>query len=254
MVEVESITKRFGVVVAVKDASFTLQTGELAGFLGPNGAGKSTLLRMLATYLCPDAGRVRIDGLDAVQHPIEVRRRVGYLPGDNPLYHEMRTDRFLAFLAKAHGYEGEGLRERLGWVTEACALQEALRKRIKECSTGFRKRIGLAGALIHDPPVLLLDEPTHGLDPLQVLAFRDLLRNLKERRTIILSSHVVSEVAEVSDRILIIHQGALLADGPLAALCAREGLARPDLQALFAHLVGRRASGEGARSESTHAR
>ncbi|MBI4603014.1 MAG: ATP-binding cassette domain-containing protein, partial [Planctomycetes bacterium] len=191
------------------------------------------------TYLYPSAGRLLVDGVDAVKHPLDVRRRIGYLAGDTPLYHQMRTDRFLAFLGRAHGFEGEALRERLRWVTEACGLAEALPKRIKECSTGFRKRIGLAGALIHDPDVLLLDEPTHGLDPLQVLAFRDLLGKLKPGRTILLSSHVISEVAHVADRVLIIHQGVLLADGALRELCAREELPETDLEGLFVRLVGR---------------
>jgi ABC-2 type transport system ATP-binding protein len=236
---VESVTRRFGRTTAVDDVSFQLGHGELVGFVGPNGAGKSTMLRMLATYLHPDVGRVTVCGHDTVREPLAVRSRVGYLPGDTPLYPEMRVDRFLAFVANAHGLRGPTLRERLGHVVEACALAEVLRKRVKECSTGFRKRIGLATALIHDPAVLLLDEPTHGLDPLQVLSFRELLAGLRSERAILLSSHVVSEVAHLADRVLILHAGRLLADGVLADLCARESLGERDLEGLFVRLVRR---------------
>jgi len=237
MISVESVTKRFGNVTAVRGVSFHLERDEIVGFVGPNGAGKSTLLKMLATYIYPTSGRLMIDGIDVAQRPLEVRRRIGYLAGDTPLYPEMRADRFLAFLAGAHGYAGAALAERLRRVSESCGLAEALPKRIKECSTGYRKRIGLAGALIHDPEVILLDEPTHGLDPIQVLAFRDLLRRLRPDRTILLSSHVISEVAQIADRLLIIHEGALLADGRLETLCSREGLPANDIEGLFVSLV-----------------
>lgn len=237
MITVEAVTKRFGSLTAVNQVSFSLNRNEIVGFVGPNGAGKSTLLRMLSTYLYPTSGRLLVDGLDVVKQPLEVRRKIGYLAGDTPLYHEMRTDRFLAFLARSHGYSGAKLEERLRWVTESCALADALPKRIKECSTGFRKRIGLAGALIHDPQVIILDEPTHGLDPLQVLAFRDLVRNLKTGRTILLSSHIIAEVAQIADRFLLIHDGHLLADGTLKDLCVREGLPEKDIEGLFVKLV-----------------
>ena len=237
MITVDAVTKRFGSLIAVSSVSFTLGRDEIVGFVGPNGAGKSTLLKMLATYLYPTSGRLLIDGVDAVKSPLEVRQKIGYLPGDTPLYQEMRTDRYLAFVGQAHGLTGAALKARLQWVTEACGLADALGKRVKECSTGYRKRIGLAGALIHDPPVILLDEPTHGLDPLQVLAFRELLRKLRPGRTILLSSHIISEVAQLADRLLLIHAGSLLADGPVLELCEKESIAGGDLEALFLHLV-----------------
>lgn len=237
MIAVESVTKSFGRLQAVRDVSFELGRDQIAGFVGPNGAGKSTLLRLLATYLAPTAGRLSIDGLDVVRRPLEVRRRLGYLSGDTPLYFEMRADRFLAFVGRTHGLHGARLRARLEAVVDSCALDEALGKRIKECSTGFRKRLGLAAALIHDPDVLILDEPTHGLDPLQVLAFREMLRRLRPGRTILLSSHVISEVATVADRLLVIYKGELLADGTIPELCHREGL-DGDLEALFVRLIG----------------
>lgn len=233
MIRVDAVTKRFGRVAAVDAVSFELRRGELVGFLGPNGAGKSTLLRLLATFLMPDSGRVLVDGLDTAKQPLEVRRRVGYLPGDTPLYAAMRVLSFLDFVGRAHGLDGQRLRERRQAVIDGCGLEPVLGKRVQECSTGFRKRIGLAAALIHDPPVLLLDEPTHGLDPLQVVVFRGLLRQLKAERTILLSSHTIAEVAQVADRLLILHQGRLLADGAVPELCARHGAPPADLEGLF---------------------
>jgi ABC-2 type transport system ATP-binding protein len=250
MISVDSVTKCFGSLTAVNQVSFQLGRDEIVGFVGPNGAGKSTLLKMLATYLYPTSGRLLVDGVDAVARPLDVRRKIGYLAGDTPLYHEMRADRFLAFLGRAHGLAGARLEERLRWVVEACALQDALPKRIKECSTGYRKRIGLAGALIHDPQVIILDEPTHGLDPLQVLAFRDLVRSLRPGRTILLSSHIITEVAQIADRFLLIHDGHLLADGTLETLCQREGLPAKDIEGLFVKLVG---DYEARRKEVRHA-
>ncbi|MBI4585997.1 MAG: ATP-binding cassette domain-containing protein [Planctomycetes bacterium] len=249
MIRVETVTKYYGPLKAVEEVSFEVGRDQIVGFVGPNGAGKSTVLKMLATYLLPTSGRLSVDGFDAVKRPLEVRRRIGYLPGDTPLYQDMRADRFLAFIGKAHGLSGAGLSRRLEAAIEACRLEETLSKRIKECSTGFRKRIGLAASLIHDPEVLLLDEPTHGLDPLQVLAFRELLRKLRPGRAILLSSHVISEVAAVSDGVLIIHNGRLLADGKLAELCQREGLPGSDLEGLFVHLVRK---GTGQNMDGNH--
>jgi ABC-2 type transport system ATP-binding protein len=243
MIRVDAVTKRFGRVAAVDAVSFALRRGELVGFLGPNGAGKSTLLRLLATFLMPDSGRVLVEDLDAAVQPLEVRRRVGYLPGDTPLYAAMRVASFLDFVGRAHGLDGPLLRARRQAVVDSCGLEAVLGKRVQECSTGFRKRIGLAAALIHDPPVLLLDEPTHGLDPLQVVAFRGLLRQLKAERTILLSSHTIAEVAQVADRLLILHQGRLLADGAVPELCARHGAAPTDLEGLFLAVL--RGAGDG---------
>ena len=237
MITAESVTKRFGELAAVNDASFSLGRDEIVGFVGPNGAGKSTLLKMLSTFLRPTSGRVVVDGIDAAKQPLEVRRRVGYLGGDTPLYQEMRADRFLEFIAKAHGLRGARLRERLDWVIENCGIAPALPKKVKECSTGFRKRIGLAAALVHDPHVILLDEPTHGLDPLQVVSFRELLKRLRPGRTILLSSHVIAEVAAICDRLLIIHEGNLLADGTLKELCQKMELSEGDLEGLFIRLI-----------------
>jgi len=237
LISVESVTRRFGSLTAVKQVSFELQRDELVGFVGPNGAGKSTLLKMLATFLYPTAGRISIDGLDVVNDSLAVRRMVGYLPGDTPLYQEMRTDRFLEFIGRARGLRGSRLKERLEWVVGACGLEQVLQQRVKECSTGYRKRIGLGAALIHDPEVILLDEPTHGLDPLQVVSFRALLEQLRPGRVILLSSHIISEVAAICDRLLIIHDGNLLADGTLETIRDSKGVEGDDLEELFMNLI-----------------
>ena len=237
MISVESVTKQFGSLTAVNRVSFKLERDEIAGFVGPNGAGKSTVLKMLSTYLYPTSGKLFVDGLDVVKQPLAVRRKVGYLAGDTPLYREMRTDRFLEFMGKAHGLTGGRLKKQLEWVVDACSLETALPKRVKECSSGFRKRIGLAAALIHDPEVILLDEPTHGLDPLQILSFRDLLGRLRAGRVIFMSSHIISEVATICDRLLMIHDGHLLANGTLESIRKQEKLGEADLEDLFLHLV-----------------
>ena len=237
MISVESVTRRFGSLTAVKQVSFELRRDELVGFVGPNGAGKSTLLKMLATFLYPTAGRISIDGLDVVNDSLAVRRKVGYLPGDTPLYQEMRTDRFLEFIGRARGLSGSRLKERLEWIVGACGLEQVLPQRVKECSTGYRKRIGLGAALIHDPEVILLDEPTHGLDPLQVVSFRALLEQLRPGRVILLSSHIISEVAAICDRLLIIHDGNLLADGTLETIRESKGVEGDDLEELFMNLI-----------------
>lgn len=221
MIRVQEVCRDYGEVRAVDRVSFEIGPGEIVGFLGPNGAGKSTLLKMLGTYLPPTSGRLEVAGFDAVREPLEVRARLGYLPEHNALFETMRVERLLRFMGAARGLEGAVLRERLAWVTEAMTLGEVLRRRVAECSKGFRQRIGLACALIHDPPVLLLDEPTHGLDPLQVVAFRDFVRGLAEGRAILFSSHVLAEVAEISDRLLVLQRGRLCLDEGVASLRAR---------------------------------
>jgi len=222
MILVERVTKRYGATTAVDDVSFSVRPGEIVGFLGPNGAGKSTLLKILSTYLPPDSGRVRIAGFDTVSQSLGARRNLGYLPEHNALFEGMRVDRFLQFIARARGLSREETAARLGPVIERCGLGSVLRHIVAECSKGYRQRIGLAAALVHDPPVLLLDEPTHGLDPLQVVAFRDFIHELRDRagaaqrdRAILFSSHILSEVAQICDRLLVIQHGRLVADAPL---------------------------------------
>ena len=232
MIEVQHATRRYGPLVAVDDASFTVAPGEIVGFLGANGAGKSTLLKMLSTYLAPSAGRLAIAGHDTQKAPLAARRELGYLPEHNALFESMRVDRFLRFIARVRGLSRERERERGAWVSDRCGLAPVLAKRIRECSKGFRQRIGLAAALLDDPRVLLLDEPTHGLDPLQVVAFRGFLHELRPGRAILFSSHILAEVAAISDRLLVIDHGRIVLDAPVAELRARAEREGRDLEAL----------------------
>ena len=237
MMHVDNVTRRYGSLTAVDQVSFDVETNEIIGFVGPNGAGKSTMLKMLSTFLLPTEGQIAVDGFDVVENPLAVRRRIGYLSGDTPLYREMRVDKFLRFIGRARGLEGEALEQGFEWAVDVCGLDAVLLQRVDECSTGFRQRIGLATALIHDPPILLLDEPTHGFDPMQVMAFRDMLMRLKTDRAILFSTHIIADVEAVSDRVLIIHQGQLLGDGRIADLAEQNDISGAGLEALFAHLV-----------------
>ncbi len=221
MISVEHVTKRYGATLAVDDVSFRVARGEVVGFLGPNGAGKSTVLRMLSTWLVPDSGTVAVAGHDTRKEPLGARRALGYLPEHNALYETMRVDRFLAFVGRMHGLDGTRLAERTSWVVEACQLGAVLAKKIQHCSKGFRQRVGVAAALIHDPPVVLLDEPTHGLDPLQVALFLEFVRGLAKAHAVLFSTHVLSEAVAVADRLLVIHAGRLLLDAPVAEMRER---------------------------------
>ena len=237
MIVLDDVTRRYGQLTAVDRVSFEVGQDEIVGFVGPNGAGKSTVLKMLSTYIHPTAGRITVDGLDVRQHALEVRRRLGYLSGDTPLYQHMRVDEFIRFIGEARGLRDDDLEEGLGRVIDLCGIESVLSQRIVECSTGFRQRVGLATALIHDPSILLLDEPTHGFDPMQVIAFRDTLRQLKPGRAILFSTHIVADVEAISDRVLIIHQGRLLAHGTIAQLGEQIESPGASLEEIFAHLV-----------------
>ncbi|RME04155.1 MAG: ATP-binding cassette domain-containing protein [Planctomycetota bacterium] len=222
MIVVKDVSKWYGSTRALGGVSFRIMRGEIVGFLGPNGAGKSTMMRILTTYLRPDVGEVRVCDLDVEESPLEVRRRVGYLPEMNPLYEEMRVDSFLRFIGRARGLRGSFLRTRLEEVVEGCGLGEKFRKPIYTLSKGFRQRVGLAQAMIHQPDVLILDEPTSGLDPNQILEIRRLIRQMGEERTVLLSTHILQEVQAVCDRVLIIHRGEIVADDLLVRLQERE--------------------------------
>ncbi|MBK33941.1 MAG: multidrug ABC transporter ATP-binding protein [Gemmatimonadetes bacterium] len=236
-IELESVSKYFRDFCAVDDVSFGVDREEIVGFVGPNGAGKSTCLKMLATYLTPTRGKVAVEGLDSVESSLGVRRRIGYLSGDTPLYAQMRVDRLVRFVAEARGLEGGDLRTGIERVVEVCGIEPVMTKRVSACSTGFRQRVGLATALVHDPAVLILDEPTHGFDPIQVLAFRETLEGLKAGRAILFSSHIIQEVSALSDRIVIINEGRILADGPPGELAKEAGRETTEMDEVFAHFV-----------------
>jgi ABC-2 type transport system ATP-binding protein len=218
MIEVRGLSKSFGTMKALDDVSFRLDRGEILGFLGPNGAGKSTTMKIVTTFLAPDGGSVTVDGVDVLEHPLEVRRRIGYLPENVPLYLDMNIHEYLSFVGAARGLAGARLRERLDWCVEACGLRTEYRKNIGELSKGYKQRTGLAQALIHDPDILILDEPTSGLDPLQILGIRDLIKSLAGHKTIIFSTHILQEVSPVTDRVVIINEGRIIADGTVADL------------------------------------
>ncbi|NVO30031.1 gliding motility-associated ABC transporter ATP-binding subunit GldA [Hymenobacter lapidiphilus] len=220
MVEVQHLTKTFGSQAAVDDISFSVGKGEILGFLGPNGAGKSTTMKMALGYLPPSAGTVVVEGFDVRTAPLEVRRRVGYLPEHNPLYLDMYVHEYLEFIGSVHGLGGSSLRQRVRQLVDRVGLGREQNKLIGALSKGYRQRVGLAQALIHDPGVLILDEPTTGLDPNQIGEIRQLIRELGQDKTVIFSTHILPEVAALCSRAVIISRGRLVADSPVAELGA----------------------------------
>jgi ABC-2 type transport system ATP-binding protein len=213
MIEVQNLTKRYYDVVAVDDISFQVGNGEIVGFLGPNGAGKSTTLKILTCFMPATSGTARVADLDVFRDSMKVRERIGYLPENVPLYPDMRVQEYLYFRGRLKGLKHGRVKERIEEVCEVCGLKDMKRRLVGQLSKGYRQRVGLADVLIHDPPILLLDEPTGGLDPTQRKEVRDLIGRLGEDRTILLSSHILAEVEPVCTRVLIIKKGKIIADG-----------------------------------------
>jgi len=242
MIEVSHLTKQYPGRVAVDDVSFTVNPGEIVGFLGPNGAGKSTTMRILSGYLPATGGTVRVAGHDVAAAPLEVRRHIGYLPESCPLYGEMRVDEYLRFRARLKGVPRGKLKTRLAAVKEQCAITDVGHRIIGQLSKGYRQRVGLAESLVHEPDLLILDEPTIGLDPHQIRLVRALITSLAERHTILLSTHILSEVEMTCRRVLIINKGRIVAsDTPDRLRRRMEGEA-----VLAAELRGPRAEIESA--------
>ncbi len=221
MISVTSLTKRFSHQVAVDGISFLVPKGQILGLLGPNGAGKSTTMKMMTGYLAPSSGRISIAGHDVLTDSLAVRRSLGYLPENNPLYDEMNVLDHLMFAVRMRDIPAMEVRDRLRRVIGVCGLEEVLDKNAGELSKGYRQRLGLAQAIVHDPPVLILDEPTSGLDPNQIREIRELIRRLGEEKTLILSTHILPEVQSTCDRILIMNRGRLVADGSPEELTAQ---------------------------------
>ncbi|MEO1237402.1 MAG: ABC transporter ATP-binding protein, partial [Planctomycetota bacterium] len=221
MLAAHHLTKTYGPTLAVDDLSLELQRGQIVGFLGPNGAGKSTTIRMLTGFLPPTSGRATLDGHDVTTATTAARRKLGYLPESNPLYPEMRVDEYLHFCGQLHGMTRGARRARMDEVTDRCGLSALRRRTIGRLSKGNRQRVGLASALLHEPPVLVLDEPTSGLDPNQIGQVRGLIRELAGKHTVLLSSHILPEVQRVADRVVIIAQGKIVADGTVDELRRR---------------------------------
>ena len=212
MIQMQKLTKRFGGKLAVDSVSLQVGPGEVLGFLGPNGAGKSTTMKMLTGYLQPTAGSISVCGHDILEDTLDAQATIGYLPEGAPLYEDMSTRSFLEFIAQVRGYRGKEKTERLSRVVDVMGLRSVLNQRIETLSKGFRRRVGLAQAILHDPRVLILDEPTDGLDPNQKHHVRDMIRGLSEDKIVIISTHILEEVTAVCSRAVIIHEGRIVAD------------------------------------------
>jgi gliding motility-associated transport system ATP-binding protein len=221
VIEVEHITKRYGRVTAVDDVSFRVERGEILGFLGPNGAGKTTTMRILTGYMPPTDGRATVAGYDVFTHPVEAKRRTGYLPETPPLYPDMTVREYLDFVARIKGVTPKEQKDRVAAVMKRAHIDDVAAKHCSKLSKGYRQRVGLAQALIHNPEVLILDEPTAGLDPKQIIETRDLIRGLAGDHTIVLSTHILPEVAQTCQRVVIINKGRVVAVDTPEGLTAR---------------------------------
>ncbi|QTN33168.1 ABC transporter ATP-binding protein [Akkermansiaceae bacterium] len=211
MIEATNLSKRYGRHLAVRDVSFSVARGEIVGFLGPNGAGKTTTLRMLTGYLPPSGGSARIADFDIFRQSIEARKRIGYMPENVPLYDDMRVREYLSFRARIKGLSNSDARRRVSHVIDTCGLEGVRRKMIKTLSKGYRQRVGLADALVHQPDLLILDEPTNGLDPIQIRQIRELIKHLSLNHTVLISTHILSEVEMIANRVIIIDGGKIKA-------------------------------------------
>jgi ABC-2 type transport system ATP-binding protein len=211
MISVQNLTKTFGDRIAVNNVSFNVQKGEILGFLGPNGAGKTTTMRIITGFIPPTEGRVTIDNMDILEHPFEVKKKIGYMPEQPPLYYDMTVRECLGFVAEVHGMRGSRIDSSMNHVAELCGISQMLNRLTGNLSKGYRQRVGLAQALIHDPEILILDEPTAGLDPRQIIDIRNLIKDLGKERTVILSSHILPEVTNTCKRIAVINNGNLMA-------------------------------------------
>ena len=234
MIEVRELSKQYGDVTAVDGVTFKAESGQITGFLGPNGAGKTTTMRMLTCFLPPSSGTATVDGFDTAEASLEVRRRIGYLPELPPLYHDMTAESYLDFVAKIKGVPSPQLRSRLDETMEKTGITHVARTVIGQLSKGYKQRVGLAQALVHNPPVLILDEPTVGLDPKQIIEIRETIKSLRGDHTIILSTHIPPEVSMTCDKIVIINNGRIVGEGSPESLTAqlREG------EVLRAQVVG----------------
>jgi len=221
MIEVQNIVKRYGPTVAVNNVSFKVDRGQILGFLGPNGAGKSTTLKILTCFIVADSGKVSIDGHDVLEESLEVRKRIGYLPENTPLYSDMRVIDYLEFVARLRCIPPAQKKERFDKVIQVTGIERMLKKSIGHLSKGYKQRVGLAMAMIHDPPILIMDEPTSGLDPHQIIEIRELIRQLGKTKTIVFSSHILQEISAICTRVIIIKEGRVIADGSLDDLQQR---------------------------------
>jgi ABC-2 type transport system ATP-binding protein len=242
MIRIEHLVQKYGELRAVDDVTLEIASGEIVGLLGPNGAGKTTAMKVLTCFLPPSEGRVTVDDLDVEQDSLAVRDRIGYLAENNPLYSDMTVREYLDFVADVRKLKGDHRLQRLRYTIEVCGLDGMLNRPVGELSKGYRQRVGLAQAIIHDPPVLVLDEPTTGLDPNQIVEIRNLIRELGREKTVILSTHIMQEVQATCSRVVIIHDGKIVADGTNEELQAQ-------LEGQDRYLVEFQAPGENIATE-----
>ena len=228
MIEVKGLTKNYGDLTAVQDISFTVEKGQIIGFLGPNGAGKSTTMRVLTGFFPATAGTATIDGFEVHENPIEVKRRVGYLPERVPLYEEMTVKAFLTFVAKSKGIKRSEIKEEINRVLDRCGLEAMAPRTISNLSKGYRQRVGLAQAILGSPPVLILDEPTSGLDPKQIIEIRQMIKDLAGDHTVLISTHILPEVSMICDHVIIINQGKVVTRDSMENLTAKGGQSLED--------------------------
>jgi ABC-2 type transport system ATP-binding protein len=221
MIVAENLTKYYGLKPAVQNVSFRIEKGEIVGFLGPNGAGKTTILRILTGFFQPTSGKILVDGLNGRTHSLEVRKKIGFLPETVPLYDELTVKQFLAFSGSVKGLGGTALKGEIDRVISSCGLPEHRGRRIRHLSKGLKQRVGLAQALINNPPIVILDEPTTGLDPGQIIEVRKLIKDLAGQRTVLLSTHILPEVSQVCERVIIISQGRVVAEDTPRSLTGR---------------------------------
>jgi len=246
MIEVKNLTKAYGSFVAVRDVSFKAEDGQILGFLGPNGAGKTTTMRIITGYMPATSGTVLINGLDIFSNSLEARRLIGYLPENPPLYTDMRVDGYLRCVSKLRGVKRAAVEAAVEHVLLVCGLAEMAHRICGQLSKGYRQRVGLAQALIHDPQVLVLDEPTIGLDPRQIHEIRELIRGLAGKRTIVLSTHILPEVSQICDKVVIINDGRVVLEEQIAQLPAGTSL-----EDVFLNAIAREGHLPGAPAEET---
>jgi ABC-2 type transport system ATP-binding protein len=232
MIEAKGLTKYYGTVKAIDSVSFTMHRGEVLGFLGPNGAGKTTTMKILTCFFAPSEGKAVIKGLSVFKNPGDVKKLIGYLPENAPLYGEMTSREYLDFIASVRSIEPAQIPKKIDEIAAVCGLPDVLDREIRTLSKGYRQRVGLAQAMIHDPEIIILDEPTSGLDPKQIVEIRNLIREIGRKKTIILSTHNLSEVQVTCNRVIIIHHGKIVADAPTDQIQQRMG--RNSYQVIFA--------------------
>jgi len=225
MIEIKNLTKKFDQNLVLDNLSFSVERGEILGFLGPNGAGKSTTMKIITSFWAPTSGQVLIDGLDMAKNSLSARKKIGYLPETVPLYEDMRVFEYLKFIAEIRGLSKGEIKDRIKRVILTCGLSEVLRQPIEELSKGFRQRVGLAQAIMHQPDILILDEPTTGLDPNQIVEIRDLIKTIGREKTVIFSTHILSEVSATCDRVIIINNGKIVGQGSPGELMKKSGAA-----------------------------